>query len=135
MFTLNDHAERDDNCANIYHKSLLYLVSDAFEERARIPIIRDGWPILGMEKFAKDMKLKFNAGNRQWILCPNESLEGSPDASRASSHGGFDDDICTLKATLARILNSSEKPAVRISLSPLGQVTTGSANQLMVQTD
>ena len=27
LFTLNDRAERDDHCANIYHKSLLYLVS------------------------------------------------------------------------------------------------------------
>jgi len=136
MFTLNDHAERDDNCANIYHKSLLYLVSDAFEERARIPIIRDGWPILGMEKFAKDMKLKFNAGNRQWILCPNQSPEGSPDASRARSHGGFDDDICTLKATLARILNSSEEAtamAFRFHRSASSQLDR--RNQLMVQTD
>jgi len=136
MFTLNDHAERDDNCANIYHKSLLYLVSDAFEERPRIPIIRDGWPILGMEKFAKDMKLKFNAGNRQWILCPNQSPEGSPDASRARSHGGFDDDICTLKATLARILNSSEEAtamAFRFHRSASSQLDR--RNQLMVQTD
>ncbi len=32
LFTLTDKAEQDDNCANIYHKSLLYLVSNAFEE-------------------------------------------------------------------------------------------------------
>ena len=31
LFTLTDKAERDDTCANIYHKSLLYLVSNAFE--------------------------------------------------------------------------------------------------------
>ena len=31
LFTLTDKAEQDDNCANIYHKSLLYLVSNAFE--------------------------------------------------------------------------------------------------------
>jgi len=89
-----------------------------------------------MEKFAKDMKLKFNAGNRQWILCPNQSPEGSPDASRARSHGGFDDDICTLKATLARILNSSEEAtamAFRFHRSASSQLDR--RNQLMVQTD
>lgn len=51
LFTLNDKTEQDDNCADIYHKSLLYLVSNAFEEHAHIPIFRDGEPLLGMEKF------------------------------------------------------------------------------------
>ena len=37
IFTLTEKAEQDDNCANIYHKSLLYLVSNAFEKRFRIP--------------------------------------------------------------------------------------------------
>ena len=32
IFNLTDRAEQDDNCVNIYHKSLLYLVSNAFEE-------------------------------------------------------------------------------------------------------
>ncbi len=31
LYTLNDSAERDDHCAHIYNKSLLYLVSNAFE--------------------------------------------------------------------------------------------------------
>src|SRR4029079_9643224 len=51
IFTLTDKAEQDDDCAGIYHKSLLYLVSNAFEKRFRIPLVRpDGEPILGMEK-------------------------------------------------------------------------------------
>jgi hypothetical protein len=37
LYVLNDKAERDDNCAKIYNKSLLYLVSDAFEDKIRIP--------------------------------------------------------------------------------------------------
>src|SRR5690606_11629173 len=49
LFTLTDPAEQDDHCANIYHKSLLYLVSNAFEAKARIPGVRDGVPILGLE--------------------------------------------------------------------------------------
>src|SRR5581483_2688285 len=54
LFTLTDKAEQDDNCAEIYHKSLLYLVSNAFEDHAHIPAIRDGEPILGMQKFIED---------------------------------------------------------------------------------
>src|SRR5205085_8818459 len=51
LFTLTDEAEQEDNCANIYNKSLLYLVSHALEERWRIPGIPKfpGEPILGME--------------------------------------------------------------------------------------
>ncbi len=47
MFTLTDKAEQDDNCVNIYNKSLLYLVSNAFEDKQHIPLISDGEPLLG----------------------------------------------------------------------------------------
>ena len=47
QFHLRDKVERQDTCINIYRRSLLYLVSNAFEHR------RDT-PILGMEAhFAK----------------------------------------------------------------------------------
>jgi pimeloyl-ACP methyl ester carboxylesterase len=54
VFAMTDKAERDDNCANIYHKSLLYLVSNAFEVSIQnAPFLgeRQGVPILGMTKF------------------------------------------------------------------------------------
>ena len=38
LYTLSDTKERDDNCAGIYHKSLLYMVSDAFEATQRVPV-------------------------------------------------------------------------------------------------
>ena len=68
LFTLTDKAEQDDNCAGIYHKSLLYLVSNAFEKRFRIPLVQpDGEPILGMEKFIRKDKalLQFDHEQRQ----------------------------------------------------------------------
>ena len=43
IFTLTDQAEQDDNCAGIYNKSLLYLVSNAFERRFRIPTRSTRW--------------------------------------------------------------------------------------------
>jgi len=47
LFTMDDKTEQDDNCGKIYNKSLLYLVSNAFEAKPRIPLFRDGVPILG----------------------------------------------------------------------------------------
>ena len=40
IFNLTDRAEQDDNCANIYHKSLLYLVSNAFERGTAQAMVR-----------------------------------------------------------------------------------------------
>jgi hypothetical protein len=111
LFTLTDKAEQDDNCANIYHKSLLYLVSNAFEETARIPLIHpDGEPILGMQKCVENddsINSIFNQKKADWVQSPNTKPMGSADASQSMHHGDFDDDEATVKATLARILGKS----------------------------
>ncbi len=122
LFTLTDETERDDDCAKIYNKSLLYLVSNAFEAKGRIPgyppFARDGVPILGMEKFvAADATLKklFQSGDRaQWVKSPNTFDIGSLNAARAQHHGDFDDDKATLQSTLSRIL---DKRAPKTSFS------------------
>jgi hypothetical protein len=110
LFTLDDRTERDDSCADIYHKSLLYLVSNAFEEKQRIPVIRDGIPIVGMEKFVradKELTQLFERPNAEWVLSPNTVPDGKAGASRALHHGDFDDDAATLRAALARILDAA----------------------------
>jgi papain like protease len=119
LFALTDAAERDDNCANIYHKSLLYLVSDAFEAEPRIPLFRDGVPLLGMEKFLqRDDELKglFKSRKADLILAPNAQPAGSPASSTARHHGDFDDDLPTVRATLARILGDG-KPAAQAAFA------------------
>ena len=115
LFTLKDQIEQDDNCANIYHKSLLYLVSNAFENRVHVPLLRpDGEPILGMAKFVgKDATVRavFRKRNAEWILSPNDEPVGSRRASTARHHGGFDEDTATLRATLARIVGTKTDSA------------------------
>jgi hypothetical protein len=49
-FILTDVAERQDNCANVYRRSLLYLVSNAFEHQRQVPL-------LGMQKFVDPANL------------------------------------------------------------------------------
>lgn len=122
MFTLKDAAEQDDCCTSAYNKSLLYLVSNAFEEKAGL-FFAEGEPLLGMEKFIlKDKTFKapsekeikktnpptvplFGLRSATWIRSPNGLAEGeSADAAHARRHGDFDDDKATVKSTLARIL-------------------------------
>lgn len=119
VFTLDDRTEQNDDCAGIYHKSLLYLVSNAFEDTVRIPVIRpDGEAILGMQKFieadAALKKLFSAAGKAEWILAPNHAPENSPGASRAMHHGDFDDDSATVQATLARVLGKATTGATLV---------------------
>ena len=51
LITLTDRAEQADNCAGIYDRSLLYLISQAFEDDGRVPGECAGTAILGMERF------------------------------------------------------------------------------------
>ena len=124
LFTLTDKAEQDDHLANIYHKSLLYMVSNAFEENAKIPIFRDGKGLLGMEKFIKDEdfadvgKLFKSRNNADWIKSPNTEPDGSTSHSTSTSHGGFDDDEPTLKATLKRILGTRGRVKEEFNFRP-----------------
>jgi hypothetical protein len=120
LFTLTDEVEQDDNCANIYHKSLLYLVSNALEEITQSPQTGErsfigtdhiGEPLLGLDKFVgKDPELKnlFKNPNAEWVLAPNKRRP--PYASTAAHHGDFDDDPPTLMSTLARILPADRMP-------------------------
>ena len=109
LFTLTDQAEQDDHCASIYHKSLLYLVSNAFESAAAHPVFRDGVPILGMEKFvAADADLKKLLKGDDWVLAPNQGNIGKGTASASRHHGDFDDDEATLRSTLTFILGGTQ---------------------------
>jgi len=112
LFTLTDTAEQDDNCANIYHKSLLYMVADALEEHARIPFspAHPGEPMLGMEKWIrKDQAVLdlFKRSNADWILAPNTAPASSLKSSTARHHGDFDDDQATVNSTFARITGAA----------------------------
>ncbi|OZI35034.1 peptidase C1 [Bordetella genomosp. 10] len=110
IFALTDKAERDDQCGHIYNKSLLYLVSDAFEDLARIPLFRDGRPILGMERFIdRDLMRKLGV---DLVMAPNTEPDDSLSASSASHHGDFDDDQRTVMATFRRIAQAGGKTAV-----------------------
>ena len=100
LYTLDDATEQADDCRNIYHKSLLYLVSAAFEANPRIPLIQDdGTPLLGLTRDVKrNIPARFwNKTRCRWYVSP-----AAPE-SNARHHGGFDDDAATLRSTLRRI--------------------------------
>ena len=133
IYCLNDKAEQDDDCARIYNKSLLYLVSNALEDTPRIPpmeatlpmqrteraLRNTGVPILGMEKFLKsaDMQMLFASGQIEQVIAPNDHGKDSLQASRAKTHGSFDDDVFTVTSTFKRILTATQAPPQAVEAS------------------
>ncbi|GAB4038022.1 MAG: hypothetical protein Fur0014_06330 [Rubrivivax sp.] len=83
-FALTDRAEEDDPTCGPYRRSLLCLVSEAFEG-AR------GTPLLGLERHAKARLAEL----------PNTTVHWAPGrVSGASTHGGFDEDEGTIRQVL-----------------------------------
>ncbi len=102
IYNLTDQLERDDNVAEVYRKSLLYLVSQAFEEKR-------GTGILGMQNFSQTA-----AGQGAEILY-SEGEKGKEKRTRSESHGGFDNDEATMNDILKRVLAVKELPSVRFT--------------------
>lgn len=106
MYMLSDEGERDDTVGP-YGKSLLYLVSNAFEGRREVPL-------LGMQKFLSvvpAIKKMFSAnqpaGYPSLVVAGAAPTDGTADLfsiSRSDSHGGFDNDPDTMNSVLRRIL-------------------------------
>ena len=120
VFILSDAGERDDKVGP-YGKSLLYLVSNAFEGER-------GVPLLGMQFFlSKDQDLTdlFNqqlpSGHPALVIAGQHAnipqAQMTPDqkfsVSESESHGGFDNDPATLNSVLRRILVTSGATVTR----------------------
>lgn len=95
VYNLTDKAEQDDQVTPAYRKSLLYLVSNAFEEQPPKP---DGAPILGMEKF----KGKVGTGLVEIAYAGPDSK-----VSNSTTHGGFDNDPATMNDILRQVLGKA----------------------------
>ena len=121
LFNLTDAVERDDSVA-AYHKSLLYLVSESFEQRHRAPL-------LGMEAFVAPSKKALDAlpeaqrrqvarvkrllgaplqDNGKTVIRAHNLPAGVKLDSCSTSHGGFDNDEATLNSML-RIITGRQK--------------------------
>lgn len=102
LHTMADQDEREDSCIGIYHKSLLYLVSGAFEKPA-------GTKILGLARHI-DRDHKGRTGDvdtevSKWLSANAELIWRRPHRADEgdSLHGAFDDDAQTLMRVVERI--------------------------------
>lgn len=99
IYNLDPNLELDDTVTPIYRKSLLYLVSNAYEEETPERI-------LGMQVFRnrlgplpKSLRFEISDG------------PGANPKTESSTHGGFDNDVATMNDLLRSVLGGSpERP-------------------------
>jgi hypothetical protein len=101
-YCLTDTLERDDTVTPLYRKSLLYLVSNAFERAPQKPIF-------GMQKFNRDIAHP--------NLVTHYTRIDDQAMTRSRTHGGFDNDVSTMNNVLRTILGHD--PAVPFMESDL----------------
>ncbi|WP_208456887.1 N-acetylmuramidase domain-containing protein [Lysobacter solisilvae (ex Woo and Kim 2020)] len=97
LANLTDAAERADDTCKPYGHSLLYLVSRSFEGHKETPI-------LGMEKhLVPALPTHAWGGQVQQLRCPGASWRPGDAATRATTHGGLDNDTAVRAAVAAFI--------------------------------
>lgn len=123
LYVLSDAGERDDTVGP-YGRSLLYLVSNAFEEKRETPL-------LGMEKFLGDESVREampllalgDANSPTLIVAGQEygrDAGGKPRFfSQSNTHGGFDNDPVTLNTVLRHILGRDPDADKRFTVRDL----------------
>ena len=113
LFTMSESWERADTCAQIYQKSLLYLVYRALERDPKTPL-------LGLEVCLRnDARLRdvFDLGNtraeRGEVVWSPTLLDTGRSASRSVQHGGFDDDPPTMNSVVRRVLGADDNDPIQ----------------------
>ena len=98
IFTMDETHEKRDNTAGVYRKSLLYLVSRAFEAE------RDA-RILGLEEHLRGSGRTMGyLGDDPARLVLGPATHGPRSSTQATSHGDFDNDVETMMSLARRVL-------------------------------
>lgn len=119
-FTMRRRYELDDHSLMIYRKSLLYLVSRAFEEQRDAPIFGLEESLRGDTAHARSIMQLFNDPGNSYdlILGPTGALPGDEawrSATQAVQHGDFDNDRPTMTSVAGRILGEQAKDFPHLS--------------------
>lgn len=108
VYTMTDAAEQADSCFRIYRRSLLYLVSELFEDPTDSPL-------LGMEvaiRASRELLAAFGLDPIEQRAAEVIWSPTGPDAppgrrSMAVNHGGFDNDADTMNSVASRVLGGA----------------------------
>lgn len=104
LFTMKKDFEQNDDCINIYHQSLLYLVYHAFESATPTPILGLEECLRGDNQTAQLMGLGGTTSTQAEVIWSKSPTVDGCAATQAIHHGDFSSDAPTLNSILRRIL-------------------------------
>lgn len=114
LYILSDKLERDDSVGP-YAKSLLYLVSNAFEGTREVPILGmkacldNDTELASLFSGAVDGRPALVVSEGIPIDPAHEAAAVARGASVSHSHGGFDNDCATMNSVLTRVLDGTPR--------------------------
>ena len=121
LFTMAKDWEKRDNVNRVYRKSLLYLVSHAFEADGKTPI-------LGLEEnIRSDSRCRALFGlegnkPRGEAIWSRTTVSSGLHATTSVTHGGFDEDVATMNSVLRRVLGAGPSQEIEsFPPAPLGR--------------
>ena len=97
VYNLDTKLELDDTVTPLYRKSLLYLVSNAFEDKHEELI-------LGMQKFRS--RLGSLPSKRIFKIYCSDGTKSRSTKTSSTTHGGFDNDLATMNNVLKTVLDT-----------------------------
>jgi len=124
LYTMRRDFERKDNCAQIYRKSLLYLIFNALEDSRATPILGLEESVRGDAALKKLFGLSGATQTPSAVVWSPTQTDTGRNASLSLSHGGFDDDAPTLNSIVRRVLDLPDAaeitayPATRAASRP-----------------
>ncbi|MCU1262332.1 MAG: peptidase caspase catalytic subunit p20 [Bryobacterales bacterium] len=104
IFTMKKDFEKRDNCVNIYHQSLLYLIYHAFEPVNPTPILGLEESLRGNSQLAALMGLGGASARNAEVIWSTTATTSGCSATEAIHHGDFSSDAPTFNSILRRIL-------------------------------
>jgi hypothetical protein len=107
LFTMRKELERDDTCAGIYRKSLLYLIHHALEREKETPILGLEESLRADAATADLFGLGGAESDRAEVIFSKTQTISGRNATTATTHGGFDNDAPTMQSVLRRILDAA----------------------------
>jgi hypothetical protein len=105
LFTMKKDFEKQDDCINIYHQSLLYLIYHALESADPTPILGLEESLRGNSQLSQVMGLGGVASANAEVIWSTTATTSGCSATQAIHHGDFSSDAPTLNSILRRILN------------------------------
>jgi hypothetical protein len=125
IFTMLREHEMDDHCAEVYRKSLLYLIRFSLEKERNAEILGLEESLRRDRDISRLLGLNTNGGSAVGDIVFSRSSESDGQfASQATSHGGFDDDAPTMNSMALRILGQPTKASLRAPYPETGARST-----------